>query len=194
VGQRLNVEIHFGKNLIANAYYHWSAFSEEALNVIEPIIKPKDDFQGTETVLSAIRMLESTGAGLTDDEIDYIKHNLENLKGIVFQGCNGRNDGLIAVSPKGKGTTRFWEEGRITIHVDSKTFDYSVLHAWPIQEYQSDYGDEDGYVPYPSLPVFNFDMSNIPFDKFDEFKKRVKGEKEHFKLPSRKGMVFRFIR
>ena len=73
MGQRLNVEILNKGTLMANAYYHWSAYTSSSLDIIEQILKSsKDAFEkkGIRNIFdAAIDMLESTGAKLTHDEL-----------------------------------------------------------------------------------------------------------------------------
>ena len=44
MGQRLNIEITKNGNVLANSYYHWSAYSDCALNITTKIITLKNYF------------------------------------------------------------------------------------------------------------------------------------------------------
>ena len=96
MGQRLNVEILYDGTLMANAYYHWSAYTSSSLDIVEQILKSsKDAFEkkGTREIFdTAIDMLESTGAKLTHDDLlaydsiheyDLFGNELETKKEIV---------------------------------------------------------------------------------------------------------------
>lgn len=39
MGQRLNLEITIGENVLANAYYHWSGYTTSSLKLVESALK-----------------------------------------------------------------------------------------------------------------------------------------------------------
>lgn len=102
MGQRLNIEIVKNGNVLANSYYHWSAYSNCAMNLAIEIImnfeyikKYKiNDNCNNHDLLFAIRLLEQTGAGLYDDNIKIAKNILGNSL-IEFKKCKDRNEGII---------------------------------------------------------------------------------------------------
>lgn len=100
MGQRLNIEIKKADKVLANCYYHWSAYSNASVNLALEIIK---DFKYVEEhcikdpvtnkdVLFAIRLLERTGAGL--QEIEQTRAILGN-EFLKLPLCKGRNEGII---------------------------------------------------------------------------------------------------
>ena len=100
MGQRLNIEIKKKDKVLANCYYHWSAYSNCAINLTLQIInhfeyvekyEMKEEVNNKD-LLFAIRLLEKTGAGL---------RNLEEAKSLLgnpllkLQPCKDRNEGII---------------------------------------------------------------------------------------------------
>ena len=88
MGQRLNIEIRKNGELLANSYYHWSGYTSPAIELsIDAIMGSfsvknpiKNDDKGF-----AIKMLESTGAGLVEEEYETLSDNLKKVfnKGII---------------------------------------------------------------------------------------------------------------
>ena len=78
MGQRLNLEIWNNGKLLANAYYHWSAFTESSAEIISKALNyiENNTLEDNNVLLYAIRILESTGAGLTEDEINNFTQDL----------------------------------------------------------------------------------------------------------------------
>lgn len=171
MGQRLNIEIKRGDTLLANAYYHWSGYSGSAVEMTLDILNYMDNNPqyNTEDVLYAIRILESTGAGLTDfnpteeekesqkkfyGEKAYkewlktpseLRTAREKFPNLDFEKCTGRNNGLIAITEKGMDETEMWEEARVTIYIDTKLVDFDV--CWEISEaemesFEADYEEK----------------------------------------------------
>ena len=125
MGQRLNIEIVSNGELLANSYYHWSGYSNTAIIMTEEIIeaykRTKDYNKG---LLFAIRLLETTGAGVVDRE--KIREILK-MPNVGLQKSEGRNEGIIDIEPEEMQKNRAWEEGRVTIDIAKETFDFDVL-------------------------------------------------------------------
>ena len=90
MGQRLEILIMKDGKELANAYYHWSAYTsssfELAKNIVIAIknrrVRQKDELK------KAIRLLEITGAGVTPNEKDYLKVG-ERFRNFKFMPCDG---------------------------------------------------------------------------------------------------------
>lgn len=179
MGQRLNIEIVDHEHTYANAYYHWDAFSSTALVKTKDILdwyKENAKRYSGSPLLLAIKMLESTGAGVNDVEEYRILNdpNLE-LRKFMPQKCINRNEGLLSITDKGMKETESWEEGRVTINIEEETILFNVHNDDLPEEYQryvNDYG-------YPELEEFmeiddhhwfgsGENHNEIPFDKIDE--------------------------
>ena len=125
MGQRLNIEIKRRKDnkVLANSYYHWSAYTSSSLHLAEEIIENIYEVIRKEKVsdeIKAIQLLQTTGAGLMEDE--YNKLNEEDKKYCSL--ATNRNLGLISFTDEGMEETRKWEEGRLTIDIDFDDKDY----------------------------------------------------------------------
>lgn len=158
MGQRLNIEIKINGEVQANAYYHWSGYTSSAIKLTEQILLQREDFlDKKEPKLSAIRLLETTGAGLTQEELEIAK---EEYSEVTFGKCNGRNSGLIAISEDGMNETRIWEEARVTIDFDEETVDFNVWSIWDKEEYLDE---------YEKLPEKEINDSNFNIMSFETF-------------------------
>ena len=125
MGQRLNIEIRWRKDnkVLANSYYHWSAYTSSSLHLAEEIIENIYEVIRKEKVsdeIKAIQLLQTTGAGLMENE--YNKLNEEDKKYCSL--ATNRNLGLISFTDEGMEETRSWEEGRLTIDIDFDDKDY----------------------------------------------------------------------
>lgn len=125
MGQRLNIEIRRKKDnkILANSYYHWSAYTYSSLKLAEEIVENIYDIirnDKTSDEVKAIQLLQTTGAGLLEDE--YNKLNEEDKKYCSL--ATNRNLGLISFTDEGMEETRKWEEGRLTIDIDFDDKDY----------------------------------------------------------------------
>lgn len=142
MGQRLNIEIKSKGKVVANCYYHWSAYTRSALQLTKEIISNFDSIQDNDDVERSVKLLESTGAGYSD-----------------------RNAGLIATSEEEMKDTRYWEEARVTIDMDNKTFDFNVFFKGYDEDDAKDILEE-----HPDIVRYDdFPLENIPFEKIDEY-------------------------
>ena len=92
MGQRLNIEITDGEKGYANAYYHWSGYTESSLELAKQIIDSISHCKYEKVTRAiGIAILEVTGAAITDEEYDICKI------GTRLNSAD-RNNGLIAVS------------------------------------------------------------------------------------------------
>lgn len=125
MGQRLNIEIFSDRSdsLLANCYYHWSAFSLESLKIVQELINLMEIYNISIDVLGSIKLLEMQGASFSWQEFEAAKKQ-GIITGEYFE-CKGRNKGLISVTEKGMRETRLQEEGRVSIYFAEKTIDFS---------------------------------------------------------------------
>lgn len=122
MGQRLNLEITYKGECVANAYYHWSGFSDSALNtILDACCAYEKDFavdKESATIL-AVLMLEATGAGLKKKEIPVYQELCPSDDFEHQAGIDGYY-GWICVSEKGMGETRCCAESDSTIEISDK--------------------------------------------------------------------------
>lgn len=175
MGQRLNIEIKNKDKVLANSYYHWSAYSQSSLNLAKKIIDGYKDIKEDNEILRAVIMLGLTGAGLTRESIDYAYKNIKDFNLTIDDGemfgkyliplAKGRNEGLIGITEHEMNETRSWEEGRITIDIDSKTFDFDVLSLitddWWLEDLKKEHKLE-------KIKEHNIQLKNIPFEDINK--------------------------
>lgn len=176
MGQRLNIEILNKGERLANCYYHWSAYTTSSSELTKIIIDNFDNIMNMNCsdTAKAILLLQTTGAGLEyseyNDELQYAKEHLtdseETFK--LFKTQNDRNEGLICINPKEMDSTERWEEGRVTVNIDTKTIDFDVVYVSDKEGWMDDYythTEED----YEKLIVFPLDHTwGITFEEFKE--------------------------
>lgn len=166
MGQRLNIEIIENGKVLANAYYHWSGYTSSSLELTQEILEAIEKINYEDRVINAIKLLEETGAGLTDNEIEYAKNYIKNFDKYTFKACAGRNDGLIAISDKGIKETEYWEEARVEINLTNKIVNFKAVRESTKEEFEEDYDN----IKYDDIPIYNIKFDNIPFKNFAEFK------------------------
>lgn len=168
MGQRLNIEIIENGTALANAYYHWSAYTSSALELLKPLMERRDSISNENSVLYAIRLLEATGALMLPDEIDKVN---PEFKGESFKFATDRTDGLIAISESGMEETRAWEEGNITIHLDEEVIYFGLVSTSNKETYMHERDEED--VEFLELPILPIDFTCISFEQFEMFYEKM---------------------
>ena len=138
MGQRLNIEIIENGKVLANAYYHWSGYTSSSLELTQEILEAIEKINYEDRVINAIKLLEETGAGLTDDEIAYGKKYIKDFDKYSFIDCMGRNKGLIAISDKGIKETEFWEEARVEIDLTNKIVNFEAIWEVTKKEFENE--------------------------------------------------------
>lgn len=166
MGQRLNIEIIENGKVLANAYYHWSGYTSSSLELTQEILEAIEKINYEDRIVNAIKLLEATGAGLTDNEIEYGEKYIEDFNKYNFAPCTGRNDGLIAISDNGIKETECWEEARVEIDLTNKIVNFEAIWEITKKEFEIDYDD----LKYDEIPIYDIKFNNIPFEKFTEFK------------------------
>lgn len=172
MGQRLNIEIMKSETLLANSYYHWSGYTSCAINMIVNIIKNFDYIKRykmenvkDKDILFAVKLLEETGAGMTDIEKKELFKKIglidENVK---INQCKGRSEGIINITKNEMQDNRYWEEGRVTIDIENKKIKFEVFYN--IEKDEKDEYEEDGY----KFEEINIDFNNIDFENVFDIK------------------------
>lgn len=118
-------------------------------------------------LLQAIRLLESTGAGLTEREITYAKTH-DELKGIKFSEISGRNDGLIAISKDEINQTRTWQEYALYIYFDEERMSFKVFSKQSRWDYEKDNEDEN-MIKFDNLEKIDINFDDIKFSEINSF-------------------------
>lgn len=167
MGQRLNIEIVNGETSLANCYYHWSAYTGSALRITKQIIDAYYDSEAIISLKMAVELLESTGGGVNESERAEIQKQSDKFGHIKFKDCTSRNEGLISVTENGKEETRKWEEGRVTIDLDSETFCFDVFWDDTAEGY-AELDDSFSESDFESLPECPYDLCKVPFEEIDD--------------------------
>jgi len=175
MGQRLNVEITKNGDILANAYYHWDAYTSTAVLKTERIIRdfleiygiPLKYYPDEITDLEiATRLLIMTGAGVNAEESIRIADSDISKRliaeGIILPKSVNRSAGLIAVTKEGIEETRKWEEGRVTIDIGTKQVNFQVCSFCTKEEIDTYYDD----VEASKFVECDFDISNLHFNDF----------------------------
>ena len=187
MGQRLNIEIKRRKDnkVLANSYYHWSAYTSSSLHLAEEIIENIYDIIRKEKVsdeIKAIQLLQTTGAGLMENE--YNKLNEEDKKYCSL--ATNRNLGLISFTNEGMEETRSWEEGRLTIDIDfddkdydfygnKNLVDFEVYFQIDEEEINESYDEEikSGKLDLNNLTEFEFSLEEMTLNDIRLFMSKL---------------------
>lgn len=190
MGQRLNIELIMNGQVAANAYYHWSAYTSSSLQLTQMVLEKEATIDHENPIIRAIRLLEVTGARVTEEEMKAVK---ELASGKKFDLAKTRNDGLISITEKGKNETRHWEEGRVDIDFDKKTVNFSVFWSDSKENYLEEYEKEEA--DYQHMPTRSYDFSAIPFEAFNAFAEDLWAlmEQGHYAIRLADGDVCGFI-
>ena len=187
MGQRLNIEIRRKKDnkVLANSYYHWSAYTSSSLELADEIITNIYDIIRNDNTdeIKAIQLLQTTGAGLLEDEYNTLKE--EDKKYCAL--ATDRNLGLISITEKGMEDTRQWEESRLTIVVDFDDKEYDFVGEknkvefevyFPIdkEEIEEYYGEEikNGDLNLDEIVEFDFDLQCMTLVNIREFMNKLR--------------------
>lgn len=174
MGQRLNIEVMSHGKVIANSYYHWSAYSNSAVALAREALSAALEVDDRKQPLTtAIICLEYTGAGFNEEAIAEAKESL-GLDLSRFARCRNRNEGILEVSEKGMEDNRRWEEGRVTIDLDSQTVDFSICCSYHPDDFLryriDDVGDEEDEAEsmLDAMPRYYFNFSALTIDDLTE--------------------------
>lgn len=197
MGQRLNIEIKKKETneTIANCYYHWSAYTRSALDLTLEIIENTISVNHNEKEVDkmyAIRLLESTGAGVISDEYDLLTEKEQR----VCRVGENRNLGLISFTEKGIEETRKWEEGRVEIYLPNITdyfeqikeirVTFDVFYRQDIESTKEDYAEYN--IDYDDLIEFDFDLWNMTrADLYELFNRVIDIENNYYGMFKIKG-------
>ena len=192
MGQRLNIEIWNNGQVLANAYYHWGGYTSSSLGFTRKIIDSIGSINCDDDRLKAVLLLQTTGAGLTEDERESVlAQNFTNLT-----PCYGRNEGLIAVTDKGIQSTRTWEEARVTIYLDEERIEFDVGYREKRWDYDREC-DELDRPKFEALPVVEWNLRDIKLADFHLFEQllteMIEDKQYDFRLKTEPYVVYSMI-
>lgn len=163
MGQRLTIQIFENKNSehsIATLYYHWSAYTESALEELKTFynnyrhyfkiqqigqkllqlnptpfeaVKQYDELDNI--VTSIYQAVIETGGGLESDESE----NAIKLHPTLGKHYNPnhsvhRNNGLIAFTEERQNCFYSWSEGNIRLYLDEEEFEFGVYTSYEVED------------------------------------------------------------
>lgn len=172
MGQRLTITIeNDNQENIATLYYHWSAYTIDALFTVSEMVPTLRQIKGMsldEARLTLIRYAEEAGGGIDggfdSDEWKYIqaKYPNESFK----KEDISRNCGLIAISEEGQEDLLSWSEGDVYVNIDTEHVDNCVVYGYnDINEYNEEmrsiYGDDWQDATYDNIPRISCEIGSL---------------------------------
>lgn len=166
MGQRLVIHIKDKGEEIANAYYHWSAYTGSAAELTNDILEYLNEADESFTnIQKAVWALYETGARFNAEEVydmEVAGINYEQFS-FVFDGIPAnRNNGLLCVSEKGMDQNEYYEESRVEIDISDKEVYFGVICSELMSDYIK-YCKEYNHTIETNLPVLDCD-SYMEFD------------------------------
>lgn len=156
----LNIQIEMntlGKNepiILAKAFYQWSSCTLTAFQLVNKLVDSKIySTDISDPVEKAIRLLESTGAGLAATEFSE-KYDEKN-----YNKSTSENAGVIIISEKGLQVEQDWEELIVSINISTGVIDMGGVF----------YVEEDLYELDPEEEIQNLTYST--YSHFNDFQK-----------------------
>lgn len=207
MGQRLNIEIRRKKDnkILANSYYHWSAYTYSSLKLANEIIENIYDVIRNNKVsdeIKAIQLLQTTGAGLLEQEYNTL--NEEDKKYCSL--ATNRDLGLISFTEKGMEETRTWEESRLTITIDfdnkeydfvgdKNRVDFEVYFPISREEIEECYKEElkSGKINLDEVVEFNFDLQDMKLNDIRLFMAKINQIENNFGIFMINGAFYQII-
>lgn len=183
MGQRLVVNIIANDDILASAYYHWSAYTESAAEItkqiVENVIKNNqkavmllsytENSTNTDAInkLTAYLMLEDTDAGLYHADNDL---EIEEYKKIGaaynYRVGENRSVGLIALTPKKIKDFNYYAEGTVNIDISNDIVKFDVFGIFLEDEIDED--EEKIELKFDDVDEFSFDKVDTWFDQIKE--------------------------
>ena len=175
MGQRLVVTIERSQKPLAKLYFHWSAYTGDALYVTRDIVHciyNHTDETDKEMLLRLIRFCEKRGGcidGREDgEEVKYISQLYPDEK---FKEEGSRSDGLIALSIEGMADMQRWSEGDVYINLDEDLIDFCVYSGYEsLAEYieeRKSWDDDFEEFAIDECPRVSYELGYIDVNDID---------------------------
>ena len=193
MGQRLVIEIKEGDTVLANAYYHWSGYTETSLNLLNEVMNkgilnniPIKFSKGDEQFY-AIKLLETTGAKILEEDfkIATLKFPMNE-----FETSKNKTDGLIAFSEKNINKNMDSAEAIISIDLKSRTIDIGGIYNYENLDELQEMANEDE--EDLNIAIIDFNITEISFEdfknRFEDIKKLIENH-EYIKSKDDEGII-----
>ena len=190
MGQRLNIEIHKNGEVLANCYYHWSAYTYSASNMAQAIVanytNNKEKLEKFTDVEKAVFLFLSigTGAGLDSADYDEFKTDRSELK----VKATDRNNGIISITEEGIEGTRNLQEGGVDIDIGTEEVNFDVIFGYDEDELEDTYKVSEAI--FQDLPAPSLLMSFEEFNTFADVNKKDYSESELIIYRAKEGMDY----
>ena len=167
MGQRLVITVRKEQKDIAKIYFHWSGYSESALEETRSLLKDIDTNEEDikKLQLNIIRACESMGGGIDggaeSEEFSYVCNMFPNVS---FKEDPNRNCGLVALSENDMEKIQLWSNGNIVIDLDYNRIYNSVFHEYhSLEEYEAytDKSADEVYCYESDIDIADFRMEYI---------------------------------
>lgn len=187
MGQILNLEIKYDGDVIANAYYHWSAYTSCAAELLEIVLdKYEKEKASLDAIFSsmtpatkqaaAVLLLTATGAGLSTAEIELIEKDMEAGKMTIrdvlpssqIVVAKDRNAGLISIHKDEIETTEYWGDHLVSIDFKTNEVDFQDVYALDPEESRELVQGIGDYVDYQRV-VLPFDIFEMTLEEAKSF-------------------------
>lgn len=143
MGQRLVITISKNGKRLANAYYHWSGYSESAVTITARIVSVYNAIPKSYTDLQrAVAMLVATEAGIDSASVS-------NKEIGTFPRCVSRNEGIISTTEEGMDESLAWAEATVNIELNDLFINFCAFWERPmatkddVDELLEEMGDTD---------------------------------------------------
>jgi hypothetical protein len=175
MGQRLVVTIERKEESLAKLYFHWSAYTGDALYVTRDIIhciyNHKDETD-REMLLRLIRFCEERGGGIDGGEGSeawkYITTTYPDEK-FKSEGIS-RSEGLIAINEEDMEEMQRMSEGDVYINLDEDRVDFCVYAGYEsLDEYLEEMGEDEDLegLTVNDIPYIDHDLGYFDVDEID---------------------------
>lgn len=172
MGQRLNIEFYVNNKAIVNCYYHWSGFSDSAMEETRCLIHHLQDYDFSnipeeEVKFIVIRTLEDFGARLKDRDLEEARKLYPERK---FSNDDiNRNEGLIGITKESMDNTRSCEEARVNIFLTRRRFEIERIFYYSDENEIKDFYDyTDEEIEDFKKNLFKIPTEEIEFERVDE--------------------------
>lgn len=176
MGQRLVVTIERNEKPIAKLYYHWSAYTGDALYVTRDIIhciyNHKDETD-REMLLRLIRFCENRGGGIDGgDDGEAWKYISATYPGEKFKSDGiSRSNGLIALDEDTMDNMQRCSEGDVYINLDEDQVDFCVYCGYEtLREYveeRKSWDDDFEEFTIDELPRVSYELGYFDVNDVD---------------------------
>ena len=176
MGQRLVVTIERNEMPLAKLYFHWSAYTGDALYVTRDIVHciyNHHDETDKEMLLRLIRFCEDRGGGIDggngSSAWKYIASMYPNEK---FKSDDiSRSYGLIALNKEDMDTMQFMSEGDVYIDLDEEMINFGVYAGYEsLDEYLDEMGDDEDLkgLAFEDIPYINHNLGTFHISEIDD--------------------------